>query len=164
MTSPTPLVVMLAGPNGAGKSTSAPYLLKDALAVEEFVNADTIAQGLSAYRPETTAVAAGRVMLERLHVLAKARRDFAFETTLAGRSYERWLRALRATGYRAHLASSRFHQRTLQLHAWLIVCGGGAIMFRMTSSDAGFSPVQRTCSRSTWKRLTRGPSTTTAMS
>jgi predicted ABC-type ATPase len=103
VTSGTPLVVVLGGPNGAGKSTGAPYLLKDALAVEEFVNADTIAQGLSAYRPETTAVAAGRVMLERLHVLAKARRDFAFETTLAGRSYERWVRALRATGYRAHL-------------------------------------------------------------
>lgn len=47
MTSHTPLTVVLAGPNGAGKSTTAPYLLKDALAVNEFVNADTIAQGLS---------------------------------------------------------------------------------------------------------------------
>ena len=67
----TPLVVVLAGPNGAGKSTSAARLLREALAVEEFVNADTIAQGLSAYRPEAVAVAAGRVMLERLHVLAR---------------------------------------------------------------------------------------------
>ncbi len=99
----TPLVVVLAGPNGAGKSTSAARLLREALAVEEFVNADTIAQGLSAYRPEAVAVAAGRVMLERLHVLARERRDFAFETTLAGRGHARWLRELRASGYRVHL-------------------------------------------------------------
>jgi predicted ABC-type ATPase len=98
-----PLVVVLAGPNGAGKSTSAPYLLKEALAVDEFVNADTIAQGLSAYRPDTAAVTAGKVMLERLRALASVRRDFAFETTLSGRSHARWLRELQAAGYRTHL-------------------------------------------------------------
>ena len=35
-------------------------------------------------------------------------------------------------------SSSRFPRRTSQLRAWLIVCGGGAIMFRMTSSGVGF--------------------------
>src|SRR5690606_37057375 len=95
--------MLLAGPNGAGKSTSAPNLLKGVLAVEEFVNADVIAQGLSAYRPESAAVAAGRVMLERLRFLAARRQDFAFDTTLAGRGHARWLRELRSTGYRAHL-------------------------------------------------------------
>lgn len=103
MTGHVPLVVVLAGPNGAGKSTTAPYLLKDALAVEEFVNADTIAQGLSAYRPDAAAVTAGKVMLERLRALASMRRDFAFETTLSGRSHARWLRELQASGYRTHL-------------------------------------------------------------
>lgn len=103
MTSTIPLAVVLAGPNGAGKSTTAPYLLKDALAVHEFVNADTIAQGLSAYRPEAAAITAGRVMLERLRTLSSMRRDFAFETTLSGRSHVRWLRDLRASGYRTHL-------------------------------------------------------------
>ena len=103
MTSPIPLAVVLAGPNGAGKSTTAPYLLKDALAVHEFVNADTIAQGLSAYRPEAAAITAGRVMLDRLRTLSSTRRDFAFETTLSGRSHVRWLRDLRASGYRTHL-------------------------------------------------------------
>ncbi len=73
MTAHVPLVVVLAGPNGAGKSTSTPYLLKDALAVDEFVNADTIAQGLSAYRADAAAVTAGKVMLERLRVLASLR-------------------------------------------------------------------------------------------
>ena len=98
-----PLVVVLAGPNGAGKSTSAAHLLRGALAVDEFVNADTIAQGLSAYRPESAAVTAGRVMLDRLRFLARERRDFAFETTLAGRRHARWLQDLRAAGYRTHL-------------------------------------------------------------
>jgi predicted ABC-type ATPase len=73
------------------------------LTVNEFVNADTIALGLSAYRPEAAAFAAGRVMLERLDQLARAREDFAFETTLSGRTYLRWLELLRAGGYRVHL-------------------------------------------------------------
>ena len=71
--------------------------------MDEFVNADTIALGLSAYRPEAAAVAAGRVMLVRLRFLARERRDFAFETTLSGRGHARWLRSLRTGGYRVHL-------------------------------------------------------------
>jgi predicted ABC-type ATPase len=99
-----PLVVIVAGPNGAGKSTTAPHLLQGALAVSEFVNADAIAQGLSAFRPESVAVTAGRIMLARIEQLAQARADFAFETTLAARDYARRLTALRGAGYRAHLA------------------------------------------------------------
>src|SRR5690606_17060056 len=84
---PCPRVVVLCGPNGAGKSTAAETLLRDTLAVAEFVNADTIAQGLSGFRPAASALAAGRVMLARLHELAAKRDDFAFETTLASRSF-----------------------------------------------------------------------------
>lgn len=61
-----PVVVIVAGPNGAGKSTTAPHLLRETLAVEEFVNADAIAAGLSAFRPETVAIQAGRIMRERM--------------------------------------------------------------------------------------------------
>jgi predicted ABC-type ATPase len=46
-----PGVVVLGGPNGAGKSTVAPRVLRGTLKVEEFVNADTLAQGLSASGP-----------------------------------------------------------------------------------------------------------------
>lgn len=99
----TPLVVLLAGPNGAGKSTGAARLLQGALSVDEFVNADTIAEGISAYRPDAAAVPAGRVMLDRLQFLADERRDFAFESTIAGTSHARWLRHLRSSGYRSHL-------------------------------------------------------------
>jgi predicted ABC-type ATPase len=81
----------------------APALLEGALAVNEFVNADVIARGLSAFNPESVEVAAGRVMLTRLHELAKQRVSFAFETTLASRSFAPWLRELRAAGYEIHL-------------------------------------------------------------
>jgi predicted ABC-type ATPase len=103
VTSRALLVVLLAGPNGAGKSTIAERLLKGVLGVQEFLNADVIAQGLSTFRSEDAAVAAGRIMMERLRDLAAARRDFGVETTLAGRSHGRWLRELRTAGYRAQL-------------------------------------------------------------
>jgi predicted ABC-type ATPase len=81
-----PSLVVLAGPNGAGKSTLAPRLLKGALDVSEFVDADVIARGISGFDPERAAFAAGRVMPARLRALAGRRVSFAFETTLASRS------------------------------------------------------------------------------
>jgi predicted ABC-type ATPase len=98
-----PLVVVVAGANGSGKSTTAPHLLRDALKVTEFVNADPIAAGLSAFRPESVAIAAGRIMLSRMRQLATARENFAFETTLASRSLAPWLAELRCRGYDVHL-------------------------------------------------------------
>jgi predicted ABC-type ATPase len=99
-----PKVVVIAGPNGAGKSTAAPAVLRNALQVTEFVNADTIAAGLSAFSPDAVAVAAGRIMLERVRELAREGRDFSFETTLASRSFAPWLRALQSrSGYTFHL-------------------------------------------------------------
>jgi len=109
MASSPPLLVVLAGPNGAGKSTAAPRLLRGALAVEEFVNADTIAAGLSAFRADDVAFAAGRLMLRRIRALATARADFAFETTLATRSYAPWLREQRQAGYLVHIAFLALH-------------------------------------------------------
>ncbi len=99
----SPHVIVLAGPNGSGKTTAAPFLLRDALGVEEFVNADTIAQGLSAYAPQRVALEAGAVMHARIRELAERRRNFAFETTLASRSLAPWLEQLIASGYRMHL-------------------------------------------------------------
>jgi predicted ABC-type ATPase len=103
MSEKNPHVIVIAGPNGAGKSTTAPMLLKGTLGVTEFVNADVIAQGLSAFQPESAAFHAGRVMLERLHYLAKERVDFAFETTLASRSFAPWIAKLKQSGYTFHL-------------------------------------------------------------
>jgi predicted ABC-type ATPase len=98
-----PTVIVLGGPNGAGKTSAARSLLAQTLRLMTFVNADVIAQGLSGFRPEATAIQAGRIMLQRLHDLAEQRADFAFESTLAGRSHARFLKSLRQGGYRLHL-------------------------------------------------------------
>lgn len=98
-----PNVVVIAGPNGAGKSTLAPALLRDTLNIPEFVNADTIAEGLSAFAPEDASFDAGRVMLGRLRDLAAEEKDFAFETTLASRFYAGWLKELQEQGYEVSL-------------------------------------------------------------
>jgi predicted ABC-type ATPase len=103
MTGSRPIVVIIAGPNGAGKSTVAPALLQGALGVSEFVNADQIARGLSAFNPAGVAIAAGRVMLARLRELSHQHVSFAFETTLASRSTAAWLDELTSSGYAAHL-------------------------------------------------------------
>ena len=99
----SPSVVVLGGPNGSGKSTVAPRLLRGSLKVDEFVNADTLAQGLSAFRPEDVAIEAGRITLARLDTLASQRRSFAFESTLASQSLARRLVRLRGDGYTVHV-------------------------------------------------------------
>jgi predicted ABC-type ATPase len=99
----TPRILMIAGPNGAGKTTVTPRILKKAYDIAEWVNADVIAQGLSGLQPEAAAWQAGRVMIDRLRELAKRRASFAFETTLAGRSYAQWMEPLLETGYEFHL-------------------------------------------------------------
>jgi predicted ABC-type ATPase len=96
-------VVVIAGPNGSGKTTMVPVLLRDYLGIREFVNADTIAQGLSAFDAEGVAFRAGRLMLDRLRELEEAGADFAFETTLASRTFSPWLENLRGSGYRVHI-------------------------------------------------------------
>lgn len=103
MSGTQPNAVIVAGPNGSGKSTAAPALLRDYLGITEFVNADVIAQGLSGFGSENVAMQAGRVMLDRLKELASRDADFAFETTLASRSFAPWLVELKRSGYQAHL-------------------------------------------------------------
>ncbi len=98
-----PRAVILGGINGAGKTTASRALLADTLQVMTFVNADVIAQGLSGFSVEEAAIEAGRVMLNRLNSLAERRQDFAFETTLAARTYAKWLRDLVEAGYTTHL-------------------------------------------------------------
>ncbi len=98
-----PSVIILAGPNGAGKSTVAPALLQQSLGVTQFVDADVIARGLSPFNVDSAAIAAGRIMLARLRELARRRVSFAFETTLASRSFKPWLENLKRTGYAVHI-------------------------------------------------------------
>lgn len=69
-----PRIFVIAGPNGAGKTTSAKTLLPEVLQCEEYVNADAVAQGLSPFHPESVAMQAGRLMLERIKFLDGGRK------------------------------------------------------------------------------------------
>jgi len=96
-------VVVIGGPNGAGKSTTASLLLPEGLGIRQFVNAEAIVAGLSAFSPESVTMEAGRIMLRRLRELGDTRNDFAYETTLSARMFAPFLRELMAEGYEIHL-------------------------------------------------------------
>lgn len=99
----TPIVNIIAGPNGSGKTTFAREFLPQFVRCLEFVNADYLAEGLSPFAPEQAAIRAGRLMLVRIHELANQGKTFGFETTLAGKSYVKLLKNLKAQGYQIHL-------------------------------------------------------------
>lgn len=96
-------VIVLGGPNGAGKTTAASRLLPWHLGIREFVNADEIARGISPFNPEGSAIAAGRLLVQRIRALARDGDNFAFETTCAGRGHVQLLRSCRERGYRVTL-------------------------------------------------------------
>lgn len=96
---PTKHAVIVGGPNGAGKTSWAVRNLPTVLGINEFINADEIARGLSPLDPDAGALAAGRLMLQRLDDLVAAGDSFAFETTCAGRGHHRLLKRCRAAGY-----------------------------------------------------------------
>lgn len=90
---------IIAGCNGAGKTTASFTLLPEILDCKEFVNADEIAKGLSPFQPETVAIEAGRLMLRRIDELTIQKVNFAFETTLATKSYKSKINVAKQNGY-----------------------------------------------------------------
>ncbi len=90
---------IIAGCNGAGKTTASYTMLPEMLDCREFVNADEIAKGLSPFNQERMAIEAGRIMLQRMEDLLSQDEDFAFETTLASRSYTQFIEKAHAKGY-----------------------------------------------------------------
>lgn len=98
-----PKLYIISGCNGAGKTTASLTLLPDILNCNEFVNADMIAYGLSPLNVNGVAMMAGRMMLERMNELLKAKKDFAFETTLATRSYKLLIEKAKQLGYEVTL-------------------------------------------------------------
>ena len=98
-----PNVYIIAGPNGAGKTTFAKEFLPSYVNCKIFVNADQIAEGLAQFAPETVAIKAGRILLKELRNLADQNADFAFETTLSGKTYIPFFKILISKGYRIHI-------------------------------------------------------------
>ena len=119
-----PTIFIIAGCNGAGKTTASFTALPELLHIKEFVNADEIARGLSPFQPDTVAIEAGRIMLARIAELVSERRDFAFETTLATRSFAELCDRAKKQGYEvcliflwldsAELAVERVKQRVAE--------------------------------------------------
>ena len=115
---------IIAGCNGAGKTTASYTILPDMLDCKEFVNADEIAKGLSPFQPEKIAFEAGRIMLKRINELLEANKTFAFETTLATKSYKSYIEIAKKKGYQItllffwlntpNLAISRVKNRVLE--------------------------------------------------
>ena len=90
---------IIAGCNGAGKTTASFTILPEVLNCKEFINADEIAKGLSPFKPESVAMQAGRIMLARMDELLQKGEIFAFETTLATKSYKQKIEWAQANGY-----------------------------------------------------------------
>jgi predicted ABC-type ATPase len=98
-----PNLYIIAGCNGAGKTTASLTILPEILDCREFVNADLIAYGLSPLNVKSVAMEAGRLMLRRIKELLQDEKDFAFETTLATRSYVNLIREAKTKGYEVTL-------------------------------------------------------------
>ncbi len=94
---------IISGCNGAGKTTASYTILPELLDCREFVNADEIAKGLSPFQPEKVAIEAGRIMLARIDELLSKKEDFAFETTLATKSYVKTIKRAKEAGYQVTL-------------------------------------------------------------
>src|SRR5665213_2991595 len=90
---------IIGGCNGAGKTTASFTILPEIIECKEFVNADEIAKGLSPFQPEKVAFEAGRIMLNRINELLNSNVTFAFETTLATRSYKNKMEEAKQKGY-----------------------------------------------------------------
>lgn len=96
-------VYIIAGPNGSGKTTFAKLFLPEYANCPNFINADMIAQGLAPFEPRNAAIQAGKLVLRQIEEYSNRGADFAFETTLSGKSLYRLLKRLKTKGYALHL-------------------------------------------------------------
>jgi predicted ABC-type ATPase len=96
-------IVLLGGPNGAGKTTAARVLLPEFFELHPYLNADEMARRIFPEDVEAAAFAAGREMILEMRALVRGGRSFAFESTLAGKSYLPMLNDCRGNGWRISL-------------------------------------------------------------
>jgi predicted ABC-type ATPase len=146
----SPRCIIIAGPNGAGKTTFAREFLPKVAGTIHFVNADLLAAGLSALKPEIAALTAGRVFLAELDRLASTHDSFAFETTFSGRSYLARISNWKRLGYRLEIAYLKIDSPRIALKriAARVKQGGHgvpreAVLRRFGRSWANFTRIYR---------------------
>jgi predicted ABC-type ATPase len=108
-------ILIIAGPNGAGKTTFAREYLPREADCRNFINADLIAAGLSPFRPAGAEVQAARLMISEMRRYVERGENFAFETTLSGRSNTRNIPDWQSAGYRVELIFLKLHSIRLAL-------------------------------------------------
>jgi predicted ABC-type ATPase len=94
---------IIAGCNGSGKTTASFTVLPEMLDCQEFLNVDEIARGLSPLNPDKAAIEAGRLLLGKIDKFISNHIDFAFETTLASKSYANKIKVAKQNGYQTTL-------------------------------------------------------------
>jgi hypothetical protein len=128
-----PTCWIITGPNGAGKTTFALKYLPE-VDCRNFVNADLIAAGMSPLAPERERMVAGRLFLAEIERNAQARRDFGFETTLAGRGYLRLIRSSRRLAGGSNWSTLRYRTPRWPSCVLPSACGTVATTFRFGTS------------------------------
>lgn len=99
----SPTCYIIAGPNGAGKTTFAMKYLPQIAGCLNFINADEIARGLSPLDMEAVQLQASKIFLHAMEEKIAARQDFAFETTLSGKTYLPKIRQWKRENWRVEL-------------------------------------------------------------
>ena len=94
-------MLIIAGANGSGKTTFAPFL-HEIYDIEESVNPDIIAAGLSLH-PQSVAFQSGRIALQRINQLIEQQKSFAYETTLASHTAAHMMQSCDRQQYRVLL-------------------------------------------------------------
>lgn len=89
---------ILAGPNGSGKTTFAESFLSTSGL--PFLNPDLIARGFGPQDFEKASFLAGRVLLTEIKNKLRNGESFAFESTLSGLTYLKFLKEAKNRGYR----------------------------------------------------------------
>ena len=93
------LLQIVAGPNGSGKTTFASSFLLPRNNGSFFINADTVASGLSPNHGETAAFQAGRFALQEIQKAINEGRSFCFETTLSGLGWRNTIELAKNAGF-----------------------------------------------------------------
>lgn len=116
----SPTILVIGGPNEAGKTTLTPVVMKRYPQITNFLNADSIARGISGRINNSAAYLAGRIMIKRMEVLASQNISFGIESTLSGKTLAVSLQRYKLQGYRVEVIYiSRWSLRNLASIVWL---------------------------------------------